>query len=110
MRWYAQITDSKNVGIKIEFDLNTLTNNGTWRSLDFGLLTVNSGHVGYQDSSGTISTKHCMLKDPADDTWGIRLTDFCDLWGQNSGGSGLAVPAWCIRLAPGAIEWIKYRV
>ena len=108
MLWKAQISDSKGHAFKVEFDLNIITSLGTWRAIDVGVIAYSTGSVSYSDSAGTLTTKHCHLLCP-DNTWGIRLNDFCDLWGMNQSGSALALQPWCLTLEPGAIEWVKFK-
>lgn len=105
--YITEIGDEKGNSFKIS--VSTVTTfganfGGSWRTIDKGCIRYNSGAVNKETSHGELSVFHILLFD-SNNTWGIRLNDFHDLWGANDEGTGTILQPWVLDFQPGRISW-----
>jgi hypothetical protein len=104
--YIIEIGDEKGGSFKTSVSISTLdgASGGSWRTIDKGHIRYNSGAVEKQNSPGELAVRHLLFYSN-DNTWGIRLNDFQDLWGANDEGTGLILQPWVLSFPPGRISW-----
>ena len=106
--YIVEIGDEKGNSFKISVSVVTTFSgpltSGSWRTIDKGYIRYNSGAVQKVTSNGDVFVEHLLLY-RSDNTWGIRLNDFNDLWGANDQGNGAILQPWVLSFEPGRISW-----
>ena len=77
---------------------------GSWRTIDKGYIRYNSGVAWKEKSNGDLTVMHLLLIGN-DNTWGISLNDFNDIWGANDEGTGIILQPWVLNFTSGRISW-----
>jgi hypothetical protein len=103
----VEIGDEKGNSFKIS--VSTITtfgkfSTGSWRTIDKGYIRYNSGTVGKKISNGEFCVEHLLLC-TNDNTYGIQLNDFENIWGANDEGTGFIKQSWVLSFEPGRISW-----
>ncbi len=97
-----RIENRKGQSFNIMIEPNPLR--GKWRTLSQGVIKYNMGFTTSESSAGTLTTYHLLLCN-FDNTWGIRLNDFGDFWGDNDGGDGVLLETWADGFKEDVIHW-----
>ena len=106
----VQLSDSQDQSFFVHVNIPATSwampkgNAGSWRSLEEGYIKLKGGGMWWTEAAGTATGKHLLLLSPSGKT-AFRLFDFKDLFGVNSGNSGVVVQAAVLAFEPGRIVW-----
>ena len=78
---------------------------GRWRTLSSGILWRNRGYTSPWYSVGDAFTYNLNLCDFEEHSWGLRLNEFGDFWGENDAGNGLLNDGGAVGIQSGVIRW-----